>query len=466
MLYRRKKRERRKKNHKARTFIVSSFQFIYILSLNELEDEGGNGAKGRGLDVEGSARGRGGASGGGRVGARVGAVRGGSEGNGGGDGGTLALVRVTTDDSVLLEVVPSRAVEVLRVRVDKDTTLDNGQGRKGGIVKAADKVNGTADLGNFGETENGRQVGVVGNLETTANGGEGGEGNVGEALVGDNGERATNGLELGALDAPDGVVGEGQGGVDGGNVEQGDSGNVTEGHVVGPGEVGEGQVDVGASGGEVKNVGNVVEVKVQGGQVSVVVNVEGLNSLKVDTIEGGDGGVGDDEGLGGGDTGVELEVVELVEGDKGDVASRGQLGEGDGADGLENLEGKGTRNVDQVGGRYGGEGGDVADNQVTVEDLDTLDGGGVELALKGNITRELGAGRNGIQVGLGVDGDRVIAGRGGGLGPGAGGGGGNKQGLEEHCEDVRGLRDIKDGANRSRGVCLMERQSQVRWIKN
>lgn len=410
----------------------------FAVRLKELENKGSKSTERRDSDgVVGSTGGRGRrlrirTSGSSRGRAGLGAaILGGANGNRGRNRGSLALVRVTTDHRVFLQGVPGRAVEVLRRRVNVDTTLDNGQRGKSSIVERTNKVNGTSDLRDLGETKNGLELTVVGNLETTANLGKNGERDVGQLGVGDNGKRAANVLKLGARNRLHGVVGEGKSRVDGSHVGQSHRGDVTEGNVVGPGEVREGDNNVRASGRELENVGNIVEVKVELGEVLVVVDVEGLNGLEGDSVKGGDGGIRNDEGLGAGDSSIELECVEVVERDEGDVASRFELGEGDNVEGLEDLKGKGTRDVCQDRGSEGGEGGDVLDNQVTIEDLDTTDSGGGNGAVKGNVTLEGGARGDSVEVRL--RGDREVGGADRrGCGEGTGGGQGQWQGFEEH----------------------------------
>lgn len=85
-----------------------------------------------------------------------------------------------------------------------------------------------------------------------------------------------------------------------------------------------------AGGGKVQNVGDGLEVKVKVCEELVVVDVEGVNGGEVNSLEGGEGGVRNNNVLRLGDTREERKLVERVQSDQGKGADLGELGEGNG----------------------------------------------------------------------------------------------------------------------------------------
>ena len=77
-----------------------------------------------------------------------------------------------------------------------------------------------------------------------------------------------------------------------------------------------------------------------------------------------------------------------------------ELGERNDAKRLKNLQSEGTADGSKGGSRNGVEGGNIVDNQVTIENLNTIERGSGELTLKSDITLKGGAGRNSVQVRL------------------------------------------------------------------
>lgn len=206
------------------------------------------------------------------------------KGNGGRNRGSPANVRVATNDGFLLKLVPRRAVKGLRVRVNVDTAPNNVELGKRSVVKRSNKVNGTTNTSQVLESENRSKSSVVGNLETTANRRKSRERSVGELRVGDNSQRATDFAQQGSRDVLNGSVGERNGRVDTRNLGDGNGANILNSHVVGPSKSREAESDSVGSGREVQQVGDVFKVKGNIGQVSVVVDVEGVNSSEVDTV--------------------------------------------------------------------------------------------------------------------------------------------------------------------------------------
>lgn len=350
----------------------------------------------------------------------------GENGDRGRDRSALALVRVTTDDILRLEVVPRRAVKVLRGGVDNDTTADSVELGQGSIVKGTDKVNGTTNRLKNGEAAERGKLGIVGNLETTANLGELGEGDIGQLRVGDNGKRALNVGQLGELDVRNGGVDVGEGGVDFGNVANVDGASVAESDIVGRGESGEVDRDRVGSGGNINLVGRG-EGKVQGSEVLVVVNVKDLDSGGVQAAEGGERRIRDDKRVNGGDAGGKVDAANLVHGDEIERADAGERGKVNLREGLENAQVNSVRDRVEQRGRERGEGSQVSDGKGALDALDTVNGGASDGSGQDNVALEGGAGRNLVEVRLGgcrESGRADRAGRGrGSRGRGGGGGG-------------------------------------------
>jgi hypothetical protein len=382
--------------------------------LKKLEKKGSDSAKGGGLNHV-TSTGRASSSSGrsfnrtsgrslGSLGSGSSSTRG--NGNRGRDRSSLALVRITKNGTLLLESVPRRAVKKFRVRLNGNTALNNLQTRGSSVIKATKEANGTTNALDKRETKNRLKLSVVGNLETTANSLKTGERSVGKLTVRNNGKGTTNLTQLGNRDRRDGVVGEGKSRVDGGNVRKRKRRNITQSNVVSPLQVREGNMNIATSRRKLENVGNRSEVKVKSGQKLVVVNVKSINGHERNTFKGLDGSVGNNEGLGLGDASIKLESVQNVKGDERNVANGSELGERDSGERLKNLKRESTSNVGEKGGRNGVEGGDVFNNQVTINGLNTIDAGGGDVALKDNVTLKNRAGGDTIKVRLRRDSQR------------------------------------------------------------
>lgn len=289
--------------------------------LDVLEEEGGEGTEDWGVLVR---DGNGATVGGFRAGfLRVAATSGVRASKTDGSGVLLGLadVGVTVDVALLMLLVPGGAVELVRLGVDVDTTLDEVEGWDLGGVEVTVEVNGTTNRLDLREAEDGLELGVVSDLEATVDLGQLREGDVGELLVGDNGERATELLELRTFDTLDGVVDEAKRGVDVGQVWQVDVGDIAEGDVVGPDELRERCGDLLGVEGDVKRVGNGLDVDIDLLEILVVVDVEGANLLDVDTLKRVETSVRNNHLLAVSDLLLEVEAGERWKGDPVDLAN-------------------------------------------------------------------------------------------------------------------------------------------------
>ena len=167
--------------------------------------------------------------------------------------------------------------------------------KKNGLGKVSAKVNGTVHGGQLGETIDGLELSVVGDLIGPTDALEVGHRDVGQGLIGDEDE-GTAGSGHGQIGGNEGleeVVEESHGSIDGGQRRQSDVAAVAKGHVVGPLQVGEGGDEILAVGLQGQGLGDVAQLGLDLGQVGVVGDVEDLDLLQIDAIERFEVGVGD-----------------------------------------------------------------------------------------------------------------------------------------------------------------------------
>lgn len=271
-------------------------------------------------------------------------------------------------------------------------------------VELAAEVNGTGNLLQLGQVNGGELV-VTGNGETTVNGLQDGHGDVGElGVVVEN--EVTGGGQVGSRESGELSTPEAE--LTGELLQRGngDAGDVAEGHVGTSAEVGQLNLESIVVTGEVDQIGSVLQVvDVDLLEITVVLNLELVDSLQGDTVQGGQTGVLDDNITSLGDTSVEVEGLELGEGVPLDGADGGQLGEG------ELSEAGKTLQVESIADGSQGSGGDVGNVLTTIADdgtgdgLDTSDREGAGEGLgDGHVTLDLGARGDTVGIGLGFDG--------------------------------------------------------------
>lgn len=204
------------------------------------------------------------------------------------------------------------------------------------------EINGTSNLGQLWEV-NGTESRVVGNLESTTNRLEQRHGDVGEVWVSNESQSTlsvssvTDGCQVWCTETGEVVLVETEGTVDNGQRWNADSWDVTEGHVGGPDEVREADIQALSVRINVEKGGNIADLSAKGLETVVVVDVQSINSVQVNTIESVQEGVGDGntacgaDRLGEGETGESwksgpvddsngLESVELESGQESQVA--------------------------------------------------------------------------------------------------------------------------------------------------
>lgn len=371
-------------------------------------DHVGHGSTGAGRAAAGAGVGRG------RISARLAA-------GSGGVGGSSVALEFATDDTVGLHLLEVGALELAISALQVETTVDLLEGAhvntrigvsreirhstvKGNSrVEFAAEVNGTGDGLQLGQ-QNGAQLVVAGDDETTVDLSQGGHADVGEASVAVEGQVSGSGQvgsgELSEVGRPEteltGELLQGR---------NGDGLDVADGQVLGGAQVGEFNLELLAVTGEVDEVGSVGQVvDVDGLQVRVVLNVEGANRLQRDTVQSAQAGVDDGDITNVGDTVGEAEVLETSESFPVDHTDGGELGEfQSGKDGgldepevvADRLKGRGN-DAGEVGGIVG--------SDAALDLLDTIQVKGTgEGFVDLDITVDSGAAGKAVGIALGLN---------------------------------------------------------------
>jgi hypothetical protein len=271
-------------------------------------------------------------------------------------------------------------------------------------VELAAEVNSTSDLLQLGQV-NGLELVVTGNGETTVNLGQNGHGDVGELGVVVE-HQVTGGGQVGSRESGELSTPEAE--LTGELLQRGngDAGDVAEGHVGTSAEVGQLNLESIVVTGEVDQVGSVHQVvDVDLLEITVVLNLELVDSLQGNTVQGGQTGVLDDNITSLGDTSVEVEGLELGKSVPLDGADGGQLGESKLGQAGKTLQVEGFANGSQGGGSDVGNILTTGADDGTRDGLNTGKGEGAGVGLgDGDITIQLGAGSDTIGIGLVFDG--------------------------------------------------------------
>ena len=272
------------------------------------------------------------------------------------------------------------------------------------LAEAATEVNSTGQLGERGQV-NDIQLVVTGNGETTVDGLEVGDGDVGQlgVVVEDH---VTASLQLGGVEGLELGTPEAELTVQVLQRGHGDGADVTEGQTLGVGQVGQRDFDGVTVERQVDDTGGVDElVQVGGLQVSVGLDVELADHLKADTVKRGQTGVGDGNIAGLVDTLLEGKAAEGGQGVELDLADRGELGEAQFTQDSQVVEGEVAANgAERVTGDGAERRGAVAHN-VTGDLLDAIEGKALGVrALDGQGTVDGLARLEVIGIALGFDG--------------------------------------------------------------
>lgn len=205
-----------------------------------------------------------------------------------------------------------------------------GEGATGHIRReVAVEVESATDVVQDGQVD-GEQVGVVVDIDATGNGGQAGEGEVLDIVVGVEGEISdalglvTNGGEVGSRQRLQEVGVDGQGLIDSGQRRDLERRGVAQDSVHGPLKVGKLDGE-GAAIGEDAERANVADLGGDGVQEGVVGDEEGIHAVQVDAVQGGQSGVGDAHAGGLGDRLAEGELVDALETGPVDGVDGGEL---------------------------------------------------------------------------------------------------------------------------------------------
>ena len=287
---------------------------------------------------------------------------------------------------------PSAGSETLNVvsRESREGECDSWQnllGEVSGVVKS------TTDALQLVEFDR-RQVGVVGNLEASTDGGERGHVDARQIRVADERERATNTSQVWCAEGGELVAVEAERAVDRAERRHGHRGDVPHGDVVSPHHVGEVCSHVPAVGLDGERGGNVTQLHVDVVEVVVVRDEHGVNDLEVDAAQALQLCVLNHDGAGGlhtvgegqtrqGGQGVPVDGLDICEDGEVEVGQDGHVLQAEGVgDGL-----KGR-------GRQRGHASDVVSDQAALNLLNAVEGDRVGGARgNGNATGEGGAAR-------------------------------------------------------------------------
>lgn len=178
------------------------------------------------------------------------------------------------------------------------------------LGEVTDQADSTRNGSEISETGDVGVFAVVGNGETATNGLQRWHGNVAEVAVVDKRKGATDGGEVSAGDGGELIAVETERTVDSLERRSRVNGDVTQSHVVGPDQVGENGRDVVAVGLDGQRCGDVTKLHVDLLEVVVVGDVNSVNNLEINTVEGVELSVLDVELRGSLDTSGERQTLE------------------------------------------------------------------------------------------------------------------------------------------------------------
>lgn len=291
---------------------------------------------------------------------------------------TSALHVETTLDVLQLGDVGPTDVSIMFIM-----KLFNTNRGKDLLIESTREVNGASDGLESREGEAGELV-VTSDLEATVDGLERGDAEVGQLGVGVE-DQVTSLGEVGGAEGHEAVAPEAH--LTGQVVERrhGNAADITESHVGTASEVGEldlERVHVTSEVDETSGVGQVVDVN--GLQVGVLGDVKVTHGVEGDTVQAGETGVGDGDIASLGDTGGEVQLLQLGQGRPTDATDAAERAEAQGVEARETIELKGVADGAQGGGGQRGEVASTRAAEATGDLLNTIEGQGV-----GNLLADL-----------------------------------------------------------------------------
>jgi hypothetical protein len=242
--------------------------------------------------------------------------------------GAVNLATITTDLVAKTVKDLARGGDVLSGG-NLENTTNVIDGRQRDLIERTSESDGTTNHGQLGERVELLKLGVVGNGETATNLGQLREADVLDGRVADEGQ--ITGLDLSQVEQRDALeeVGvETERAVDGSQRGTGVLGDVGDSSVGEPLNVGHLNAELKTVGVDVEKVAQALDAGSELGEELVVVDVQILNSLNVDTLQAAQTGVGDDDGISLLDTlGAEVEGSKTVQRKELKAADRVQRGE-------------------------------------------------------------------------------------------------------------------------------------------
>jgi len=215
-----------------------------------------------------------------------------------------------------------------------------------------------------------------------------GHGNIVEGRVGNYGEITANGGKVWCVNALHIVAVETKGGVNGSEGWDVDGGDVSESHVVSEDQVWKIEIQVGSIGVHVERSSHVSKLGAEVLQVLVVVDVEHVNRLQVDTVQVVELGIRDDERVSARDTQIEGEELKSVQSLPEDSVNTGQHGEYERGHDGQALQVEGTSNGSQGGSFEGSQVDSSLANKTALNLIDTIQSD-VTSGARGNENRSL-----------------------------------------------------------------------------
>lgn len=254
------------------------------------------------------------------------------------------------------------------------------------------------------------QSGVVRNLEATGDRGKKGHGDVGKIAVADKRQiAAPSRSQVGCAERSEEVGVEAHGAVDSGQRRNAEARHVGHGHVGNPDKIREADFQVQAVGVDVQERRQVAQGRSVLDQAAVVVDVNGASSLNIKTVQAAQESVADNDAAGLGDTSRECEDGDGVQGDPVDGANRRQLRKGQRRQRSQVLQVESTRHALKAGAAQGGDELVVQQSQVTGDLCGaTQINRRICACAEDDISGKGAAAGKLVEIGLGVDGERVL----------------------------------------------------------
>lgn len=267
--------------------------------------------------------------------------------------------------------------------------LNQTYGVCGLLGEVATEVNSSSNGLQCLEAIDDLQLSVVRDLVSATNRLEHGEGNVGQLSVVVEHERRADRGQVRCGQALEEILVETHGSVDGTERRQFDVAAVAESHIVSPLQVGERSRETSAVGLDRQGLADVSKLGLNLSQIRVVVDIEGINGLQVDSVQGRELGVGDQDIGGSRDLGGEAKVLQIRQSIPRDTIHHGEAWESEGREDGEVGQLEPFVDDGQAIRREGGQLGRATGNEISRDSLDAIELDGIGSPCgNGDIARE------------------------------------------------------------------------------